>query len=63
MSRSLVSIGKGLEAESQSHDDGSPGGVRGGDKRQASGSGTSKKSPLGKLDSTVCIGGALPVNK
>jgi hypothetical protein len=50
MSKNLVSVGKGLEAKSQSRG-GTPSSSRGGDKRRMSGDGASKRSPSGKPDS------------
>jgi hypothetical protein len=54
-----VSVGKGIEAKSQNRN-GSPGGAQGGDKRRASGGGTSKRSLasyLERMDRTIGIKG------
>jgi hypothetical protein len=52
ISKSLVSVGKGPEAKSQSHST-SLGNVCGRNKRRTSGGGMFEKSLSGKLDSTL----------
>jgi hypothetical protein len=52
MSRNLVSVGKGLKSNPQKQDGGGPGNICVGNNRRVSGDRASKKSPLGKPDST-----------